>query len=661
MWDNMFSDFVTYLEKKPKNLFKKKKQQSPKQQKKREVGYAYVPITTEEAIAEAIAKSIAFEKAEETKKDAGPSKAAVKEELSSDSEGEVKRVPKLKIRKPLIDESSSDDDLVKKPRPRARVKKEESPPVVMTSSSASEIESSSSESSDEYDEEEPIITKQLRSRTVGKESQKPESKMSLRSRNPVVKLTRLEDVTKLSYEVKKMEESTPVVKEEGRNKRNLTPVESTRSSKRRKQEEVKEEFEVKGKKEDKTPTKKSRGEIKVKSEEKTEKVEKSKSKTDDKSATPDAKATDTEDTPSKRSSRQSERTKKLKAIEMDNAKDKKSNEKNKDGKEKDNKDKDKDRKDKVKDKTKEENRAGWEDELVAFKRSLRMPASLIKITTPPGWPKSRTSASLPDLDSRSASPLTCDSFDMEEKKVEEADKEGNHKTSFLNQLAQRYGATKKFKGKKTGDNMERKCKIIPQGSQVQKLLTPQVDEPQGGQSRKTRTELRRDTFRRVFGDDRPASAPPAPLQVNTPQSSAPVDNVSPCKDKEHLKKKKKLEHAKMKKKLSPVSRTGLRSATKLRSNKVLLQRQRIQKKRRSSLSNVNKALNLGQNCPQNKIGQGLVTHDGEAPSLLPCKHNKMKTMRRKFRSSGFDYIRKKKKKKHSKRHLGEDLHKKVRY
>lgn len=460
MWDNMFSDFVTYLEKKPKNLFKKKKekkQQLPKQQKKKGLGYEYVPvpITEEDLIAEAIAKSKAFQKMALVE-EAGPSRVA--EDLSSDeSETEVKRVPKisLKIRRPVIEESSSDEeivkkarrrgkvkkendsssdeDIVKRPRLRARVKKEKSPPVIMSSSSSSESEVETSSESEEL--EEPVITKQLRSRTVGKETLNLEPKMSLRSRNPVVKLTRLED-EKLAYELKK-QDTSKTVKEEKRAKRNLTPVD-TRSSKRRKLEEVKEEPEVKN---NKTPNKKSQGEMKGKL------------------ATPEAK--DIEDMPRTRGARQSERTKKQKAVESENVKD----DKNKVGKGKDSKDREK---------LKEEKRPGWEEELVAFKRSLRMPASLIKITTPPGWPMSRPSASLPDLDSRSASPLTCDSFELEEKngEGEEKKKVKEEKTSFLNQLAQRYGATKK-KGRKPGESNS-KCKIIPQDPHVAKLLTPQV-------------------------------------------------------------------------------------------------------------------------------------------------------------------------------------------
>uniref|UniRef100_A0A8D8YD99 BCL-6 corepressor n=1 Tax=Cacopsylla melanoneura TaxID=428564 RepID=A0A8D8YD99_9HEMI len=447
------------------------------------------------------------------------------------------------------------------------------------------------------------MTKQLRNRCVGKETKsKPEPKMSLRSRNPVVKLTRLEDENKIAYEVKTEEDTTPAVKPEEpkRSKRNLPPVEYVKN-KRRKQEvklEVEEKETKPLSKGDKTPKKLKNEEVKIKSE---EKVEKTKSKPNETSkpaavvVTPDTKQSE-ETGGTKRGARQSERAKKQKIEE------------------------------------------GWEEDLYAFKRSLRMPASLIKITRPPGWPKPRSSASLPDLDSRSASPLTCDSFDMKPEP-----QEGNHKTSFLNQLAQRYGATKKGNKKKTTEAtaMGQKCKIIPQAGDIRKLLTPRLDDVPGHR-------LRRDTIRRVFGDDRPGSAPPA-TATPTPE---PLAKPEPLPDTPPGKKKKK-EHVKIKKKQSPVSRTGLRSATKLRSNKVLLQRQRIQKKRRSSQSNQNKAQNLGQNCPQNKQN-----------TLVPRKLIKMRTMRRKFRSSGFDYIRKKKKKekeKHGKKQdLGEDLHKKIR-
>ncbi|GLG96757.1 Poly [ADP-ribose] polymerase tankyrase [Gryllus bimaculatus] len=162
---------------------------------------------------------------------------------------------------------------------------------------------------------------------------------------------------------------------------------------------------------------------------------------------------------------------------------------------------------------------------------------------------------------------------------------------------------------------------------------------------RTRTQARllqqRPTIRAVFGEDRPASAPPS------------------CADTSSLLSESK-RSSKMKKAIHPSvgvvtrGRAGLRTAAMLRSNKAVLN-----SKRHLLHSNKSRNMKLLRAIANKKITMDGANHfSSEQMARLPQgphsahinssnpktigKRIKIRTVRRKFRS-GFDYIRKKKK------------------
>lgn len=424
-------------------------------------------------------------------------------------------------------------------------------------------------------------------------------------------------------------------------------------------------------------------------------------------------------------------------------------------------------------------RPGWEEEVYRYKRSLRMPPSLISISRAPNW--HRATASLPDLD-----PYPMDSMDsmdisLQSNKRFDSDIESTsnasfdipigksepndcqnkqkieEKNSFLNRLVQRYGG----KGKKSlRKNQEQKespkerkgPKIIPQKSGPELLPTPSLDvlvrspnkklisnsNTQGrspltrsskkaikvdskadcdigdesvylGYFRKktvaefrdafvrynggfatehelppivlksrTRTQTRvmkqRATIREVFGEDRPASAPPAACREDSVEKvqqkdepPAPAEKKSP-KNKANSGDDKSVVQSKQNKitVITTGNRPGLRSAALVRSSKAVMKsKQQLlhggeRRKRNIDLlkafaASGGKKLHQDHGGsdgseeqgtkPQNTTGVSTTekVEDSSVPSLSGEKRLKLRTMRRKLKSSGFDYIRKKKK------------------
>ncbi|XP_039275289.1 mucin-19 [Nilaparvata lugens] len=307
---------------------------------------------------------------------------------------------------------------------------------------------------------------------------------------------------------------------------------------------------------------------------------------------------------------------------------------------------------------------GWEEDLLKYKKSLRMPARLITISRPANWP--RATASLPDLDSPRApdSPLTCDSDTFTPTKKEQVVVKDDKSTpskdenSFLNRLVQRYGG----KGKKSIRKAvldDKKPKKIEKSSDGPELLpTPRLDElvskkdepltvvtpakkPRGRKPKKekevkdkeemevqcdsndnnavylgyfrkktvaefreaferhngafvaendlppvvyesrTRTQTRvlkqQATIREVFGDDRPASAPPAGCRGDGDEEQEVADVAKkPGRRKGLHQGAGAVSKLVLRKRGNSQSgnRPGLRSAAQLRSSKAVLNSKR---------------------------------------------------------------------------------------
>ncbi|KAL1123438.1 hypothetical protein AAG570_002518 [Ranatra chinensis] len=338
---------------------------------------------------------------------------------------------------------------------------------------------------------------------------------------------------------------------------------------------------------------------------------------------------------------------------------------------------------------------GWEEELYRYKKSLRMPPRLINITRPPGWP--RGTLSLPDLERLPDSPMTTDSMDCGQSKGKvdgDADSTGNkNKTednkskakssimqslgeekSFLDRLMQKYCSRKK----KKGNSLESKAKIIPRVTSGPELLpTPTLDEHlkvktgkelnslsklnRGKKSTKdadkndcdikdsvylgyfrketvaefreafvkhnngfagendlppvilhtrTRTETKvmqhRATIREVFGAERPASAPPDSFSDRLKFRSMGGSNRTAKQSASVRRSKKALQNSK---------NQLIQGEIRRRRNRDLLNAYRLRRSKETD----------------------------DIPSLRTEKRLKLRTIRRKLKSSGFDYIRKKKK------------------
>ncbi|XP_039749421.1 uncharacterized protein LOC120626156 [Pararge aegeria] len=168
---------------------------------------------------------------------------------------------------------------------------------------------------------------------------------------------------------------------------------------------------------------------------------------------------------------------------------------------------------------------------------------------------------------------------------------------------------------------------------------------------RTRTESRvlkqRATIKEVFGDDRPASAPPSSCREEIIQDDPPIKKEPETKPK--FKPKKNVKE-KIKRRSSSI-RDGLRSTKSLKTNDAKGRLMRLKKrnsviksfahKRRKELAN-NKAkkdaIPTSGEKDQNKVEGG-----DPVPTEVNTKRRLKRLFGRRKFSSGFDYIRKKKK------------------
>lgn len=403
-------------------------------------------------------------------------------------------------------------------------------------------------------------------------------------------------------------------------------------------------------------------------------------------------------------------------------------------------------------------RPGWEEEVYKYKRSLRMPATLIQVSRPPHWP--RVSTSLPDLDPCPNSPAPSTSteelythkkyainiFQGRDKCKQDLDSDSESMSSSLyaikhsnydseascstvistaskrnlkkqeissitDTLIQKYGK-KDIKKKKIKE--ERNAKLIPKSTNPLELMaTPSLglenvnsNTKKGnkhipkekvmeelfylGSFRKktvstfrdafinntdgllgateefspmvlksrTRTETRvlkhRATMKEVFGDERPASAPPVACTKEeiTEEAMEPMEDVKPVVEGNKIKV---ITAKKIKKSIvCSTLREGLRSSRLKRCDakgRLLRMKKRdnflkslASKKNKISASSGSKIIKKEPISPPHieGIATGL-PKEGEIP-VLPIKKKRFKRLfnRRKL-SSGFDYIRKKKK------------------
>ncbi|XP_008198897.3 uncharacterized protein LOC655743 [Tribolium castaneum] len=272
---------------------------------------------------------------------------------------------------------------------------------------------------------------------------------------------------------------------------------------------------------------------------------------------------------------------------------------------------------------------GWEEEVYRYKKSLRMPPSLIHVTRPPQY--HRLSTSLPDLDPNS--PITkiksenLDSdtesnhsfnlfsrhnYDSEgSSSIKSCPNTAKESSSILDKLLERCGGRKKRK---------HKLKVAPK---VELLATPARD-------RKTTLEnfknvflasckkriKQRVTIKEVFGEDRPASAPPVTCVDNIKIKEEPDDKKEDCEFGD--------------------TRQVLKNKLLSRGRKESLLKSLVDKKIKSEL--------LDEEEEEEELDSKSETPsiDGDEGGLGGKKRNKFRNIRRKF-SSGFDYIRKKKK------------------
>ncbi|RZF34005.1 hypothetical protein LSTR_LSTR012350 [Laodelphax striatellus] len=376
---------------------------------------------------------------------------------------------------------------------------------------------------------------------------------------------------------------------------------------------------------------------------------------------------------------------------------------------------------------------GWEEDLLKYKKSLRMPARLITISRPANWPH-RATASLPDLDSPLPSP---DMFtpptkkDDDNEKADADDKSpSKQEDSFLNRLVQRYGN----KGKKSIrkavcdllDSPSKPKKIEKSSNEPELLPTPRLDElikkdepikekkPRGRKPKKdkqlikdkepvvqcdsndnnalgylgyfrkktmfeyreafekhngafvaendlppvvyesrTRTQTRvlkqQATIREVFGDDRPASAPPAGCRSEGEEEAVDDQAKKPGRRKLAITKLVLRKRGNS----NSGNRPGLRSAAQLRSSKAVLNSKRQllrgdERRRRKRNSDLLKAFAAKQQTTEcvaksEKSDSEILPPPPPPPPLETQPSGKKLKLRRKLKSSGFDYIRKKKK------------------
>lgn len=178
---------------------------------------------------------------------------------------------------------------------------------------------------------------------------------------------------------------------------------------------------------------------------------------------------------------------------------------------------------------------------------------------------------------------------------------------------------------------------------------------------RTRTESRvlkqRATIKEVFGDERPASAPPTSCREDDPQEEAMIVDVKkePVPESDHESKTKmkakKMLKDKLKRRSSSI-RDGLRSTKSLKRNDAKGRLLRLKKRNSLMKSLPNKRMKelSGNKLKKEKIDNTAEDKDkskeeGSSPGTVEGNtKRRLKRLfgRRKF-SSGFDYIRKKKK------------------
>nr|XP_034829934.1 uncharacterized protein LOC117987090 [Maniola hyperantus]XP_034829935.1 uncharacterized protein LOC117987090 [Maniola hyperantus]XP_034829936.1 uncharacterized protein LOC117987090 [Maniola hyperantus] len=170
---------------------------------------------------------------------------------------------------------------------------------------------------------------------------------------------------------------------------------------------------------------------------------------------------------------------------------------------------------------------------------------------------------------------------------------------------------------------------------------------------RTRTESRvlkqRATIKEVFGDDRPASAPPSSCRDEIIQEDPDI----PIKEEPEIKPKfkpKKMIKEKLKRRSSSI-RDGLRSTKSLKTNDAKGRMMRL-KKRNSVIKSF--AHKKRKEISNNKVKKETSPTSGEkdeikveggapGPTEVPTKRRLKRLFGRRKFSSGFDYIRKKKK------------------
>lgn len=398
---------------------------------------------------------------------------------------------------------------------------------------------------------------------------------------------------------------------------------------------------------------------------------------------------------------------------------------------------------------------GWEEELVKYKRSLRMPTRLIAVPRGrSGGPFirgsgalfSRGSTSLPDLDPAPLSPApssapsaaTDDLYARRPDKLTDSDLDSNSSysgpkklhydseaststvfsskikkkgSSIIDVLIQKYGKKEDIeKKKKSKDKEDKLPKVITKNAASELLPTPSLGLVKNGNKgsynikkekfmediyylgafrketvtafrnsfikdtdgligateefapvvlkSRTRTESRvlkqRATIKEVFGDERPASAPPTSGRIEDTHEEKEEKVVEIKKEPTEITrpklKPKKILKDKLKRRSSSI-RDGLRSTKSLKRNDAKGRLLRL--KNRNSLiksltSKRMKGLSVNKHKNENSTSEEKDKSKVESGSLAqPPEVNAKRRLkrlfgRRKF-SSGFDYIRKKKK------------------
>lgn len=366
---------------------------------------------------------------------------------------------------------------------------------------------------------------------------------------------------------------------------------------------------------------------------------------------------------------------------------------------------------------------GWEEEVCNYKKSLRMPATLIHVTRPPNC--QRLSTSLPDLDPCPMSPAPSSVIDLSDyskhkikiKTEIDSDMDSNCSFNFsfgkpnydseeggsvkslnidsrdnkrkdsgiLDKLLERYGGRKRRKLKRKDEQLG--PKIIPKAENPVELLpTPSLEVNSSNVKSqpviksesvllgfrkktldnfkdafintpknivgvnaqfttvvlksRTRTETRvlkqKATIREVFGDDRPASAPPVTCVDDLKQKDSECEDIKPSLE-ELLKSANEKENVDKRKE----NKDSLKMGTRGRKSENLL-KTLVSKAIKVEYSDDMDLSKDGDSKSEIDTKSETPSLDGDDTSITGKKRCKLRNMRRKF-SSGFDYIRKKKK------------------